>query len=142
MVDTILAITGVGLAPYSSRGLSQTLEPIEQSKQSKRTINGELKDTSVIQFRKYRSRITCTDANSPAFDKNWPGKSLTVDCVPELSYVTSGGSPGRTVVGGSSRTDGAYTFYRPQLTMLVTSWDISRDEYGAEVGWTMDLEEV
>ena len=142
MVDTILAITGIGFAPYSARGLTQTLEPIEQSKQSRRTINGELKDTAVTQFRKYRSRISCTDANTPAFDKEWPGKTLSIDCVCELSYLTSGGSPGRTVVTDSSRIDGTYTFYRPQLSMKITSWDISTDEYGAVTGWNMELEEV
>lgn len=142
MADTLLAITGIGLAPYSARGLTMTLEPIEQSKQTKRTINGELKDTSVAIFQKYRATVSCQDANAPAFDKNWPGKSLTVDCVAELSYVTMGGTPGRTVVTDSSRTDGAYTFYRPRLTMFVTSWNVSTDEYGAVTSWNMELEEV
>lgn len=142
MTDTILAITGVGLAPWSSRGVTMTLEPIEQTKQTKRTINGALVDTSLAIFHKYKATVTCQDANSPAFDKNWPGKSLTVDCIPELSYVTAGGSPGRTVVGGSSRTDGAYTFYRPQLTMILTSWNVSTDEWGAVTSWNMELEEA
>lgn len=142
MTDTILTVTGVGLAPWSSRGATMTLEPIEQSKQSKRTINGELRDVSLPIFQKYHATVSCSDINSPAFDKNWPGKSLTVDCIPELSYLTSGGSPGRTIVTSSSRTDGAYTFYRPRLTMFLTSWNVQRDEWGAVTGWNMELEEV
>jgi len=142
MTDTLLAITGLGLAPYAVRGARQTLEPIEQSKQIKRTINGTAHDQSLPQFRKYRSTISCTDINAPAFDGKWPGASLVVDCIPELSYLTAGGSPGRSVVAGSSRVDGDYTFYRPQLTMKLTSWDIQYDEWGHETGWTMDLEET
>lgn len=141
MTDTLLAITGMGLPPWSSRGCEQTLEPIDQSKQIKRTINGVAHDLSLPQFRKYRSSVTCNDINSPAFDANWPGKELTVDCIPELSYLTAGGAPAKTVVAGSSRTDGDYTFYRPQLIMRMLSWDIRRDEWGHETGWQIELEE-
>lgn len=141
MTDTLLTITGLGLAPWSSRGVTMTLEPIEQTKQLKRTINGELQDLSLAIFQKYRATVNCSDVNAPAFDKQWPGKQLTVDCIPELSYVTAGGTPGRTVVADSSHTDGAYTFYRPTLIMRLTSWNVSRDEWGAVTGWTMELEE-
>lgn len=142
MTDTVLEITGADLVPYSSRGATMTLAPIEQSKSTKRTINGELVDLALPQFQKYRATISCTDNNSPQFDRNWPGKSLTVKASAELSYKTAGGSPGRTVVTDSSHAEGDYTFYRPQLTMRVLSWDISYDEWGAEVGWNMELEEI
>lgn len=141
MTETLLTITGLDLGLWSSRGCDQSLEPIEQSKYVKRTINGNAHDLSLPQFRKYRSRVTCNDINAPAFDKRWPGVELIVDCIPELSYKTAGGSPGRTVVTGSSRTEGDYTFYRPQLVMLLTSWDFTFNEWGDETGWTMDLEE-
>lgn len=142
MPDTLLEITGVDLVPWSSRGATMTLQPIEQSKSMKRTINGELVNLSLAQFQKYASQVSCSDVRAPAFDKNWPGKSLTVKCATELSYLTMGGSPGRTVVTDSSRTEGDYTFYRPQLTMRVVSWDINHDEWGAVIGWNMSLEEV
>jgi hypothetical protein len=67
---------------------------------------------------------------------------VTVDCVAELSYKTAVGSPDRPVVTDSSRTDGDWTFYRPQLTMRVTSYSTQTDEYGAAVGWQLDLEEI
>lgn len=139
---TLLSISGIDVPPYASRGLTQTLEPIDQAKQTRRTVNGTLKDISAAQFQKYKSTITCTDQQSPGLDGVWPGQQVTVDCVSELSYLTSGGSPERSVVSGSSRTDGNWTFYRPQLVMRVISYSIQTDEYGAAVGWQLDLEEV
>jgi hypothetical protein len=141
MSDTLLVITGL-ITPYSARGLRQTLVPIRQSGNIRRTVNGELVDLSIDLFQKYASTITCNDQRVPALDGVWPGMELTVDCVAELSYPTSGGSAGRTVVSGSSRTEGAFTFYRPRLTMLVVDYQTILDEYRVDVGWTLDLEEV
>ena len=141
MSDTLLVLSGIGVPDYSARGLSQTLEPIEASASLRRTINGTLKDLSFAQFRKYKSTISCQDQEPPAVDGVWPGHVVTVDCVAELSYP-AGGSPARAVVAGSARTEGAFVFYRPQLEMLVTSFSVNRDEYGAAVQWQMDLEEV
>jgi hypothetical protein len=140
--ETLLVITGMGVPPYSARGLSQSLLPIDQADQSRRTVNGDLIDNSVVDFRKFRSVISCTDQDVPAINGIWPGAAVTVECVAELSYLTAGGSPDRAVVAGSSRVDGLYTFYRPQLSMLVTGFEISVDEYGAEIGWTLQLDEV
>jgi hypothetical protein len=139
---TILVISGPGIPTYSARGLTQTLDPIEASAVVGRTVNGALIDLSPPQMRKYTSTISCTDQESPALDGIWPGMQLTVDCVTELGYLTAGGSPQRTVVSGSSRVSGAWTYYRPQLVMLVTNYSVSRDEWGAAVDWTLDLEEI
>jgi len=140
--ETLLSLSGPGVAPYSARGLSQSLEPIDAAANIRRTINASLRDFSAVQFRKYKSTISCTDQLAPALDGIWPGMQLTVDCVAELSYKTSGGSPERSVVTGSSRTEGAYTYYRPRLTMLVISFNQNEDEYARQVGWTLELEEV
>lgn len=139
---TLLAISGINIPPYSARGIRQTLTPISGAANLRRTINGTLVDLSASQFRKYASTISCTDQQHPALNGVWPGLQVTVDCVCELSYLTSGGSADRTVVPGSSRTEGAYTFYRPRLTMRVLAYDIQTDEWGASVGWTLQLEEV
>jgi hypothetical protein len=139
--DTLLVLAGIGVPDYSARGLTQTLEPIEASTSLRRTVNGALVDWSYAQFRKYKSTISCQDQEPPAVDGVWPGHVVTVDCVAELSYPV-GGSPSRPVVPGSARTEGAFTFYRPRLQMLVTGFSVSRDEYGAAVQWQMDLEEV
>lgn len=142
MTDTLLALSGPGIAPYSARGLQQTLDPIAQALQLRRNINGALRDLSVEQFRKYKSTISCTDTLPPAFDGVMPGLILTVDCVAELSYKTIGGTPSRAVVPGSSYVEGEYTFYRPRLQMMVGEMTVQRDEYGRTVAWTLQLEEI
>lgn len=142
MPETVLSITGFGLTPYSARGIQQTLEPISQSAAMRRTVNGALVDVSAPEFRKYRSVVSCEDMNVPAIDGVWPGQSVTVDCACELSYLTSGGTPARTVVSGSSRTEGSYTFYRPRLTMRIVAFNQALDETGAVLSWTLELEEV
>ena len=142
MTSTLLVLTGIGIPDYSARGLDQTLEPIDATSQLRRSVNGDLIDLSNTALRKFKSTITCTDMDAPAVNGIWPGQSVTVDCVAELAYPTSGGSPDRPVVAGSSRVEGAFTFYRPQLTMLVASWRTTFDEWGAETGWRMELEEV
>ncbi|MGW8177708.1 MAG: hypothetical protein ACWGQW_02770 [bacterium] len=141
-MTTNLDLGVMASTPYATRGLQQTLEVIEASKQMRRTVNGTLIDISLTQFHKYRSVITGNDQLPPAFDGFWPGQTITVQCVAELSYLTSGGSPAKTVVAGSSRTDGDFTFYRPELTMKVVSFNTFTDEYRASVTWVLELEEV
>lgn len=141
-LHTLLRISGFGVPPYSARGLSQTLEPIDQARAGIwRTINGGLLDVTAPQYRKYKSTITCNDQNAPALNGVWPGRSVIVDCVSTLVYITAGGVPERTVVEGSSYIEGDFTIYRPRLNMRVMSHSVNTDEYGAEIGWTMELEE-
>lgn len=140
--DTLLVISGNGIADYSARGLTMTLDPIDASAVLARTVNGALIDLSPAQMRKYKSSISCTDVETPALDGIWPGIVLTVDCVVELGFLTATGSPGRPVIPDSSRTAGAWTYYRPQLQMRVAAYTVSRDEYGAQTEWTLDLEEI
>jgi hypothetical protein len=107
-MQTLLVISGMGFSPYAARGLTQTLVPIEQAKQLRRTASGKLVDVSVAQFRKYRSTISCTDQRAPAIDGIWPGMVVTVSCVAELSHPPSG-APSRPVVAGSIREEEGYT---------------------------------
>jgi hypothetical protein len=142
MADTLLVLSSpMGVPLYSARGLKQTLAPIGADVPPRRTINGGLVDLSAPQFKKYASEIACEDQQAPALDGIWKGQQLTVDCVSELSYLTLGGTPQRTVVAGSSRTVGAFTFYRPQLAMRVMDFSTTTDEWGAQVGWKLSLEE-
>lgn len=140
--DTLLVISGHGIPDYSARGLTQTLDPVSASAVVARTVNGGLIDLSPPQMRKYRSEITCSDMRTPALDGIWPGMALSVDCVAELGYLTSGNSPQREVVPGSSWVAGAWTYYRPRLQMLVINYSTSRDEYGAICEWSLELEEI
>jgi len=141
-VTTLLTLAGVGVPPYSARGLTQTLEPIEASAQLRRTVNGALVDLSDALFRKYKSTIACQDQEPPAVDGVWPGQIVIVECVADLCFVTAGGSPSRLAVEDSERIDGAFTFYRPILTMRVTGFSVTQDEYGSAVSWQLQLEEA
>jgi hypothetical protein len=143
--DTLLQISSFGNMLYQARGLTQTLEVIGEATQQDRTINGTLVDLSVAQFRKYASTINSdSDVNTPPLDGVFPGMIVTVQCVVGLAYLTTGGNGPhhRTEVSGSSYTEGAYTFYRPELTMMVKKVRTQFDEWKNVVGWSLDLEEV
>lgn len=138
---TLLIMTPIGVPLYSARGLTQTYTPITEAKPTpRRTINGEARFLGGNQMRKYESTITCTDQNAPPFSGVWPGDTLTIDCVFELSYKTVGGSPERTVV--RSRTVGDFTLYCPRMTFMVVDFETSFVEYEAENQWRLTLTEV
>lgn len=142
--DTLLVISSFGNLLYQARGLTQTLSVIGAATQLERTINGTLIDLSAAQFRKYASKIDVpSEVNAPPLDGIFPGMEVTVQCVVSLSYVTGrAGSPNRPGVSGSMWSEGAYTFYRPELTMLIRTVETHFDEWKNVVGWTLELEEV
>lgn len=140
--STLLEISEFGVPLYSSRGIRQTLEPIDAASYTRRSINGVLIDLSSEQFRKYRSTISCSDQNAPAIDALWPGQDVTVSCVAELCYKTAGGSASRTDVCGSSRVEAEFTYYRPILEMRIITVNQTHDEWGAVVSWEIGLEEI
>ena len=142
--DTLLSISSFGNMLYQARGISQTLTVIGEATQQERTINGTLVDISAAQFRKYASTINSpSDVNSPPLDGVFPGMQVTVECAIGLAYLTGRvGSPDRPEVSGSSYVEGAYTFYRPQLTMMVKTVETTFDEWKNAVGWKLDLEEI
>lgn len=141
--DTLLVISGLGGFQYQARGLTQTLNVIAQTKQQVRTINGNMKDISNPAFRKYASKITCTDVDAPPLDGLYPGNIVTVQCAISLCYESgNSGSPFRAAVAGSIYTNGHFTFYRPELEMMVMDVQHTFDEWKADNGWEIDLEEV
>lgn len=139
---TLLVLSSMGVPLYSARGLTQSLSQIDAAKQIRRDINGTLVDLSSSKFRKYSSKITCKDFNTPSIDGIYIGLTLTVSCVAELAYPTGTGSPKRPVVSGSTRTQGNFTFYRPIMNMMVTGYSTSTEEYLGEVNWEINLEEI
>lgn len=142
-VTTVLVITAMGLPPYSTRGASQTLQPIAASRAARRSVNGDLIDLSVPELRKFSSTVTCTDQQPPAFNGIWPGQTVTVDCISELACAdTTDAEADRTPVSGSERTENGFIFYRPRLTMRIMDYTVDTDEAGAAVSWTIQLEEV
>jgi hypothetical protein len=140
---TVLRMVGIGVPPYSARGVKQSLAPIDQASQLKRDVNGVLRDISFSGFRKYKSTISGTDQRPPNFGSKWPGLQVVVDCIAELSYTPDvGETPERPVVPGSEVIEGAHTTYRPRLTMRIVAFSIDHDEYQLQIAWSMDLEEV
>lgn len=137
---TVLVMVGIGVPPYSARGLSQTLEPINEALHVERTINGELLNLGYEVMQKYKSTIIGSDQRPPAVDGVWPGTLVTVDCIATLSYP-EGGTAGRTPVVDGVLENG-YVTYRPRLEMMVINFSIDEDEWGATVGWKLELEEV
>jgi hypothetical protein len=143
--QTLLTISlPSGVPLYSARGLTMTLKVIDAATQLERTVNGELLDLAEEQFRLYAAEITCADQEAPAIDGVWPGMTVVIHCPFELAYVTSGGSPTRPVVSGSSRnTADGFTYYRPVMTFKVRTVEYSSfDEWKHEYQWKLSLEEV
>lgn len=140
---TLLKLSFMDIPPYSARGLRQTLEPIGASAFLARTWNGVLIDLSNPNFQKYRTTISGEDQQPPAIDGIWPGLQVTIDCMNEIPYKTGKvGAPHKTVVAGSSRTEGLFTFYRPQLICRITNFVVDEAEWDASVSWTLEAEEI
>lgn len=140
---TVLELTGMGIVPYSTRKASQTLDPIDAAAANLyRDVNGILRATGGTAFQKYKSTISCTDQRPFANDGVWPGQLVTVKCIQHLAYLSETGGSDRNEVAGSAFTEGDWTFYRPEIDMMVMRFAIQTDEYGGEVGWTLELEEI
>lgn len=146
LLPSALSFLELAIPPYALRGISQTLEPIDQAGKLKRTINAVLRDVSSPDFRKYQSSIRCTDQQSPGLGKLWPGMPLTMYCAAELSFEgstdDSDGPFERPAVPDSVREESGFTFYRPILSVRVTGWQTQFAEWEAEVAWQLDVEEV
>lgn len=153
--NTILELVGMGIPPYSARGLSQSYTPIAAAVSLRRTINGDLRDLAAPQFQKYNTSISGSDQEPPAVDGLWPGHTITVHCITELAvldpYTESTEPPsesetepvlGRPHVPGSVRRANGFIFYRPIMECKVTGFNVDGDEWEAGVDWTLDLEEV
>ena len=78
--ETHLEVTGIGFPKWSARGVKQTLEPIGGG-EPRRTINGELLDTPSLCAGKYRTLLSGTDKNMPAFAHLRKGLQVEVSCV-------------------------------------------------------------
>lgn len=139
--STLLVLRGMGVTPFSARGLTQTLDPITAALDQRRTVNGELLDLSVAELRKYTSTISGNDQDVPPLDGVFPGTVMEMDCITELAYKV-GGAPSRPVVPGSERTADDFVFYRPRLQVMLVGSSVDRDEWGATVSWSIQVEEV
>lgn len=120
---TLLAIDAIDFSDYAVRGITMTLEPIEQAANLARDCRGVLADISLTQFRQYKVSITCTDHEAPALTNVWPGQDITITCIPGL--------------GVPNTTTGQLT-----ISAKVIAWNTSRDEWGPEgVAWQLEAEQ-
>lgn len=127
------------LTPYSARGLTESFGRLPGTQ--RRTINGKLRSLTPVQFRKYTMNISCKDLETPALDDAFIGQEVLVRCASEFSYPNAG-TPQRSVVTGSSRVDGEFTFYRPELTMMVIDIKTDFAEWEADKTFQISFEEV
>ena len=150
MAATKLALSTIDLPPYAALGLTQSWEPIGGQGNVRRTINGDLVDLSDPAFYKFHSSVQCKHFQSPSFNDVHVGQLVTVNCVFELSYLIPtpededpvGEGAMYPIVAGSIRDRDGFRFYRPAIPMMVIGFAIDRDEFGAQTGWSLELEEV
>jgi hypothetical protein len=167
--DLRLEIIGQGnsLGPFSSRECIQTLSPLVPDS-LRRTINGNLVSVRHPGHRKFKSTISCKDKAPPAFAGLWKGSILKVGCLQSLSHIV----PAHTQQIQVERTPlslslvdysgkqwtaqhlkeqwvaippkfpGGFLLYRPELIMAVQNYFLETDEWGATVGWQLELEEM
>ena len=138
---TVLQMSSIGVPPYSCRGAKQDLSPIDQAAQLRRDVNGNLQDIGFSGFKKYKSTISCSDQRPPNFGGRWPGLTVVVDCIAELSHALNE-TPERPAVPGSQHQEGTFILYRPQLTMKIMAMSTNTDEYDVACAWSIDLEEI
>ena len=139
--NSLLTIEPMGLPPYSVRGVRQTLEPMPA--ELHRTVNGRLVNFTPVQFRLFRSTISCRDQDVPAISGVWPGDVMTVSCVHPLRFrADSDAVPIRSYVEGSLHEVDGYVYYRPVLQMMFIGWTSDIAEWDAEIAWAFDLEEL
>lgn len=139
---TTLIMNGIGIAPYSARGIQQTLEHIDEASHLERAVDGTIIDLGIPELQKFRVSISCTDQQAPALGGIWPGKAFTLYSIEELSYPTADPSrKERPSVPDSDYVIGDTTFYRPILEMIVYSWQTGIMEYGREINWKLEAQE-
>jgi hypothetical protein len=144
---TLLVITPLSgsdafeLVPFSALGVTQTLEPIDQSGNLHRSINGAMINLTSTQFRKYHTSITCKNVNAPVLDKAWQGMIVTMECAAKL-WMRNGDTVSRPEVSGSGEVVGHFYSYRPILTVMITQIKHSHDEWNADYAWALEAEET
>lgn len=124
---SLLEITGIEVGDFASRSIVMSLEPIAQAVRQRRTINGALKDVSRAAFFKYRVSISCTDHESPVLYSVAPGTAIGIRCVEQL---------------GTNSTDTDGVQQQLELSCLVESWRVTRDEREADTGWELTANEI
>jgi hypothetical protein len=139
--DTLLAINGLVVPKSSARFVRQTLTQISQAGNFRRTVNMQLRNIApAAAASKYRTVITCTDIYAPIWDQLRVGMVVTIDCIVPLFYAI-GGTPEKTAVANSTFEFDGLMWYRPSISMMITSWGDDMDENQAQRSWSLEAEE-
>jgi hypothetical protein len=133
---TDIVFSGLGFPDYAARGVEVEVTPVQQSKQLRRNVNGALRDVSDPVFQKYQVRITGKDQQFPDLGGVWPGMQVTVT-TPVVWHWSATGATGATAPTGYG-----YTGVAVQITGLITDFTATRDEWAADAGWNITIEEV
>lgn len=168
MQETELIIEGVIFPKFSSRGVHQTLTPIECG-EVRRTINGELIYLGLPTHHKFKSTIRCEDQLTFGMDRTWIGSQVEVHCIlPLIQKVSDAGdvtlirharmeairvenqygqavafAPKASNMIEIAGNDGPYTItFQPILSMRITDFGASVKEWEAQEEWALSLEEV
>ena len=167
-MESELLLSIGGLPPLSARGCKQVLSPISVG-QFQRTVNGDLVYTGPQAIKKYHSIISCEDKAPLATDGLHRGTQIQVSCIQQLWQKISDDTtnitldkmpiPSSVVVYGKNHKplehtldgqtitvvsfeEATYVCYRPILEMRVISYQLSTNEWGVKVGWSLELEEI
>jgi len=154
--ETVLRIDGIPLPAGSSRGIKQSISPIDNGPLV-RMMSGALRDLTRPALRKYQSTITFTDVWAPCLAALQRGQEIVLDCVVEfvepvgIDQVRPHVDDSLYFVDAESRvvdpTDpeaepAVFRVYRPRLTVLVLRWESERDEYAETVTSTLEVGEA
>jgi len=140
--DTLLRLTGLGIPPYSARGIVETLTPIDQQGFFARSItSGTLLNLGLSDLQKYRIRLEAEDIRPPAFEAMWRGTELEVELTTVLA-VEGSAAPSKPYVEGSVEEADGFTRYRPKLDVMVVDFSLQNDEWEALRRWSLTLEEI
>lgn len=130
---TLLELTRTGggfeLGEFAAGGIKMQMGPIQGAADMRRDVNGNMVNikAGVTAFRKYKFTISSEDVASPGFamvgmarTALWPGDEVTLITIPEL------GAPEQQT----------YT-----ALVMDPGWSVTTDEWGAIVGWSLELEQ-
>lgn len=150
-MSTLLVINGMPFSKYATRGVKESIAPLEDSSQFRRTVNKTLRYVGVGEpARKFKYTYSGEDLVGLPVNSLYIGQNVTFHAVEEFGeHGTIPVNPNdwteniRPIVPGSLRQgiDG-FIYYRPVITGLVTAFSTERDEWGAVTSWSLEIEEV
>lgn len=150
-MSTLLVINGLPFSNFATRGVKETVEPLEDSSQFRRTVNKILRYTGVGEpARKFKFSYSGEDLKGLPVNALYIGKPVIFHGITEFGeYGNLPSNPDlwtdniRPMVPGSLRQgiDG-FIYYRPIISGLITSFSTNEDEWGAVTSWSLEIEEV